>query len=87
MSILKDSHDFCANSEVLEEKQLFFCFYKNNTPHIQVLRLLEANEYWERVIFPQERLLFEARQNSQLEVQMNSDLYDLVPCIHLKINQ
>lgn len=86
MSILKDSPDFCADSEISEEDQLFFCFYKNNTPHVQVLRLLESHEYWERVIFPQERLLFEARPNSQLEVQMSLDLHDLIPCIHLKIN-
>lgn len=87
MSIPKDSPTLSTESAISEQNTSFFCFYKNHSPKIQVLRLLNSPESWERVIFPQERLLFEATLRSKLEVQRNQYSYEVIPCVSLKINK
>lgn len=45
------------------------CAYQNITPEIQILRISNiANWYFERVVFPCDRLLFETVSGAQLEV-------------------
>ncbi len=52
---------------VLSERIL--CVYQNITPEIQILRISNiANWYFERVVFPSDRLLFETVLDAQLEV-------------------
>ncbi len=43
--------------------------YANSTCNLQVIRIANVpNYYFERVIFPKQRLLFEAQSNAELEV-------------------
>lgn len=45
------------------------CYYANFTSQIQIARISNIPDlYFERVVFPGERLLFEAVSNAQLEV-------------------
>lgn len=45
------------------------CYYVNNTNKIQITRITNiANWYFERVIFPKQRFLFEALPEAELEV-------------------
>jgi hypothetical protein len=49
------------------------CCYVNNTSQIQIGRIANvANYYLERVIFPGQRLLFEAPPQAELEIYTNS---------------
>lgn len=50
-----------------------------------------ANWRFERIIFPQERLLFEAPSQAQLELHCQTEtdtrLVDVIPCSYLKVQQ
>lgn len=48
------------------------CCYINRTDKIQIARIVNIDEwYFERVIFPQQRLLFDAPAEAELEIHAN----------------
>ena len=66
------------------------CKYLNLTNLIQVIRISNIpNWYYERVVFPQHRLMFKAPQEAQLEVYtsevISSILSDRIPCRRLQV--
>jgi hypothetical protein len=68
------------------------CGYVNATSQIQVVRITNIpNWYFERVIFPGQRLLFEALQSAHLEIHtgmmVSAILSDKIPCNCLRINE
>lgn len=68
------------------------CSYKNSTSQIQIIRISNiANWYFERVIFPGERLLFEALPEAQLEIHtgrpVTAILADKIQCNRLKVHE
>ncbi len=67
------------------------CCYHNQTPKIQIARITNVpNWYFERVVFPGERLLFETDPGAKLEIHMGmmaSAIHsDTIPCDRLKIS-
>jgi hypothetical protein len=45
------------------------CYYTNHTVEIQIIRIERKSAYYfERVVFPKERVLFEAALESYLEI-------------------
>lgn len=65
-----------------------FCCYVNATSQIQIARITNvANWYFERVVFPGQRLLFEALPEAQLEIHTgmmaSAILSDNIPCSQL----
>ncbi|MGR3279081.1 DUF1830 domain-containing protein, partial [Acaryochloris marina NIES-2412] len=49
--------------QTLEPQQIefIFCSYRNHSPHVQVVRITNIpNWYFERVVFPQQHLMFNA---------------------------
>ena len=69
-----------------------FCSYINATRQIQIARIANSSSwYFERVVFPEQRLLFEALPNAQLEVHTyiipNTTLSDKILCARLQINE
>ncbi len=67
------------------------CLYVNATSKVQVVRITNiANWYFERVVFPGQRLIFTAVANSLLEVHTgmmaSSILSDTIPCSELQIS-
>lgn len=69
---------------------LICCCYINSTSKIQVARITNIpNWYFERVVFPSQRLLFEALPEGQLEIHTgmmaSSILSDTIPCIQIQI--
>lgn len=66
---------------------LIVCFYSNVTQNIQVLRLNHF-EYsnWERIIFPGERLMFEAHPQSKLEIKTSEAATLLIYCKQLRVS-
>lgn len=71
---------------------LICCCYINGTGKIQVARITNIpNWYFERVVFPGQRLLFEALPESQLEIHTgmmaSAILSDTIPCTRLQISE
>ncbi|AFZ17504.1 DUF1830 domain-containing protein [Allocoleopsis franciscana] len=66
----------------------FLCSYTNITRHIEIIRLKNIpGLHLERVIFPGERLMFEAVPEAQLEIQSNQTLSVVVPCLQLSVTE
>ncbi len=66
------------------------CCYVNATSQIQVARITNVpNWYFERVVFPGQRLVFEALVEAQLEIHTgmmaSAILSDTIPCERLKL--
>lgn len=67
------------------------CLYVNATSKVQVIRITNIpNWYFERVVFPGQRLIFTAVATSLLEVHTgmmaSSILSDTIPCNELRIS-
>ena len=72
----------------LDSLDTVLCCYINNASKIQVVRITNIqNWYFERVVFPGQKLMFEASIKGQLEVHSgsmaSSILEDTVPCSRL----
>ncbi|MBF2056738.1 MAG: DUF1830 domain-containing protein [Cyanobacterium sp. T60_A2020_053] len=73
-----------------DDNNKIMCCYVNATSQIQVARITNINNwYFERVVFPGQRLLFEALPQAQLEVHSgmmaSSILSDTIPCTSLSL--
>ncbi|WAS06440.1 DUF1830 domain-containing protein [Gloeomargaritales cyanobacterium VI4D9] len=67
---------------------LLVCCYVNATSQIQVVRITDVpNWYFERVVFPGQRLMFTCPDGAHLEVYAGSMgvLDDTIPCRELHI--
>ena len=67
-----------------------FCCYLNSTSQIQIARISNVdNWYFERVVFPGQRLMFEAPTHAYLEihtgVMASSILSDKISCEQLVV--
>ncbi len=74
------------------ENDSILCCYVNATSEIQIARITNIpNWYFERVVFPGQRLVFEAVSQAQLEIHTgmmaSAILSDTIPCTRLGINQ
>lgn len=68
------------------------CCYVNATSQIQIARITNVpNWYFERVVFPGQRLVFEALPAALLEIHSgmmaSSILSDTIPCTRLCVEQ
>ncbi|MCS6815396.1 MAG: DUF1830 domain-containing protein [Cyanobacteria bacterium] len=68
------------------------CCYVNATSHIQIARITNVpNWYFERVVFPGQRLVFQALSTAQLEIHTgmmaSSILSDTIPCDRLCVDE
>jgi hypothetical protein len=66
------------------------CCYVNTTSQIQITRITNiSNWYFERVVFPGQRFLFETPPEAQLEIHTSaiaSAIFsDRIPCLHLRL--
>ncbi|GEM_PF-3561881 len=66
------------------------CCYVNATSKMQIARITNVqNWYFERVVFPGQRLIFEAVSTAQLEIHCgmmaSAILSDTIPCDRLRI--
>jgi hypothetical protein len=65
------------------------CCYTNATSKIQIARITNIpNWYFERVVFPGQRLVFEAMPQALLEIHsgmMSAILSDTIPCDRLRV--
>ncbi|ELS03754.1 protein of unknown function (DUF1830) [Xenococcus sp. PCC 7305] len=73
------------------ENDSILCCYVNATSEIQIARITNIpNWYFERVVFPGQRLVFEAVSKAQLEIHTgmmaSAILSDTIPCTRLSLN-
>lgn len=74
------------------QTQQILCCYVNATSHIQIARITNIpNWYFERVVFPGQRLVFEALPEAQLEIHSgmmaSAILSDTIPCERLRVDE
>lgn len=75
-----------------DESSHILCCYVNATSKIQIVRISNIpNWYFERVVFPGQRLVFEATPQSLLEIHTgmmaSAILSDKIPCGRLCIDE
>jgi hypothetical protein len=64
------------------------CCYINITNRIQIIRITNIpNLHWERVVFPGQRLMFEAAIEAKLEINTSETVTLIVPCPKLRITE
>ena len=73
-----------------DEKNRVLCCYVNATSQIQIARITNiANWYFERVVFPGQRLVFETEPTGILEIHTgmmaSAILSDTIPCSKLAL--
>ena len=71
-----------------DDKNVICCCYVNSTSQIQIARITNSHEwYFERVVFPGQKLLFETPDYGYLEIHTgmmaSSILSDKIPCQQL----
>ncbi|NER84613.1 MAG: DUF1830 domain-containing protein [Leptolyngbya sp. SIO1D8] len=74
-----------------DQPQPILCCYVNATSKMQVARITNIqNWYFERVVFPGQRLMFEAVPDAQLEIHTgmmaSAILSDTIPCLRLAVD-
>ena len=74
------------------QRKSILCCYTNITSQIQVARITNISKwYFERVVFPGQRLVFEALPEALLEIHTgmmaSAILSDTIPCKRLSINE
>ncbi len=74
------------------ESDRLLCCYVNSTSQIQVTRITNIpNWYFERVVFPGQRLVFEAVSSAMLEIHSgmmaSAILSDTIPCTRLCVQE
>jgi hypothetical protein len=75
-----------------DQSERLLCCYVNTTSKIQIARITNVpNWYFERVVFPGQRLLFEAVREAQLEIHTgmmaSAILSDTIPCDRLIVEE
>ncbi|MEQ9626340.1 DUF1830 domain-containing protein [Coleofasciculus chthonoplastes] len=79
-------------SRLNDSSNLMLCYYINGTGKTLIARIINIpNWRFERIIFPQERLFFEAPPQAQLELHSNGEtamaVIDSIPCSYLKVRE
>lgn len=75
-----------------DNQNRILCCYVNATSQIQVARITNIpNWYFERVVFPGQRLVFEALPEALLEIHTGmmatAILSDTIPCERLRVDE
>jgi hypothetical protein len=78
------------NSSTLQMDSRILCFYKNTTSQIQIARISNIGKYcFEQIVFPGEKMLFEAVPEAELEIHMESTtggiLANKILCSNLQV--
>lgn len=76
------------NSFDTDSSVRILCSYSNVTHHIQIIRLKSSCSLpWERVVFPGQRLMFEATPEAKLEIHTSETKSVIVPCHQLRVTE
>ncbi|MEM7760329.1 MAG: DUF1830 domain-containing protein [Cyanobacteria bacterium P01_A01_bin.40] len=81
-----------ANSTLSRPTSAILCYYFNSTDKIQLIRLWNSKNYsLEKIVFPQQRILFGAKPEDILEVHTTKESEQLLEsvfvCHNLQVKQ
>lgn len=77
-----------TSSLAVDSSRRFLCSYVNATDCMQIIRIDNIpNLHWERVVFPRERLMFEAIPEAKLEIKIAEISTKIVPCQQLRVTE
>jgi hypothetical protein len=81
-----------TQSSVIDHSVKILCYYINATSQLQIAKITDIPGcYFERVVFPGQRLLFEALPTATLEIfsgsMASSLLIDKISCQKLEVRQ
>lgn len=86
---LKEENQNLVHTWESKHSDLILCCYVNTTSKIQIARIENIANWLERVVFPGQRLLFEALPNAQLEIYTGmiatAILLDKIQCECLRV--
>lgn len=90
MNRLQKTREIQEN-QTSSEGHPILCFYKNTTDKIQIAKISNfKNCYFEQVIFPAEKILFNAFPEAELEIYTDSMisavLIEKIICSQLQVN-
>lgn len=76
--------------QIFDQKNWMLCYYKNESQSVQILKIENAEDwYFEKLVDPDERLVFEAPEMAQLQIQYQSasdyDKVEIIPCYQLRV--
>lgn len=75
-------------SSVPKSQCCILCCYSNTSDRIQAIQIESHPElHFERVVFPGERLLFEAVPEANLAIYLSETVSTLIPCYQLRVTQ
>lgn len=75
-------------SSVPQSNRCILCVYSNTSERIQAIQIESHPElHFERVVFPGERLLFEALPEANLAIYFSETDSTLIPCHQLRVTQ
>lgn len=88
---MKQNFAFSEHALAAEQESQILCGYINSTPRIQIIRIKNIpNFYFERVVFPGQRLMFYALPEAKLEIHtskvVTSIIADIISCNKLRVN-
>jgi hypothetical protein len=64
------------------------CSYTNITHYLQIIRLkYSPSLHWERVVFPDQRLMFEAAPQAQLEIYFSENKSMVLTCDRMRVTE
>jgi hypothetical protein len=74
------------NSVLDESQEKSLCCYMNTSNENQVIQIVSLdNLIWGKVVFPGQRLLFEAVISDQLEIKTPENVTAKIPCHELRV--
>lgn len=82
------------NNEIInnyQRQKIILCVYQNQTKYLQVIKIENiTNFYWEKVVFPWQRILFNTVEQAKLTIYSSNNattiLSDTIACLRLQIS-
>ncbi len=78
----------CEQSPTSESSDRILCLHTNVTDRIQIIKITNIpNWYFERIVFPGQRLIFEAAPEAELEIHTSEVTTILIRCQKLSLSE
>lgn len=76
--------------QTFDQKSWMLCYYKNQSQTVQILTIDNVEDwYFERLVYPEERLVFEAPEMAQLRIHYQpaseEPTIEIIPCYQIRV--
>ena len=85
---IREKYRLVYNSQ--SQIKSIICAYQNRTSSLQIIKIENIdNFYWEKVVFPWQRILFKAVEEAELKIHSHDNataiLTDTIDCLRLQV--